>query len=58
MRKMIDPGLATRLSTMFVNQRLLVEASDTEKRMAQMEQLLERLLAGDKTVVPFKKASR
>ena len=50
MRGLIEPPLASRLSQMFVNQRLLVEASDAEARIAELEALLNK--TGN--VVPFK----
>ncbi|MGI8853700.1 MAG: hypothetical protein ACR2GC_10535 [Methyloceanibacter sp.] len=50
MRGLIEPALASRLSQMFVNQRLLVEASDAEARIAELEALLNH--TGN--VVPFK----
>ena len=52
MRELIDPRLATRLSGMFVNQRTLIEYENAEKRIAELEALLEKL--GDGKVVPLK----
>ena len=46
MREMIDPQLATRLSGMFVNQRTLIEYENAEKRIAELEALLEKLGQG------------
>ena len=43
---MIDPQLATRLSGMFVNQRTLIEYENAEKRIAELEALLEKLGQG------------
>jgi hypothetical protein len=40
-RGLIEPSLASRLSQMFVNQRVLLEAADAEKRIAELEALLE-----------------
>ena len=58
MRKMIDPALASRLSGMFVNQRVLIEYVDAEKRIAELESALEAALQGKaNNIIPFK-ASR
>ena len=46
MREMIDPQLATRLSGMVVNQRTLIEYENAEKRIAELEALLEKLGQG------------
>ena len=46
MREIIDPQLATRLSGMFVNQRTLIEYENAEKRIAELEALLEKLGQG------------
>jgi hypothetical protein len=52
MREMIGPQLSTRLSGMFVNQRKLIEYENAEKRIAELEALLEKL--GHGKVVPLK----
>ena len=52
MRGMIDPQLATRLSGMFVNQRTLIEYENAERRIAELEALVEKL--GQGRVVPLK----
>ena len=52
MREMIDPQLATRLSGMFVNQRTLIEYENAEKRIAELEALIEKLSQGK--VTPLK----
>ena len=49
MREMIDPQLATRLSGMFVNQRTLIEYENAEKRIAELEALIEKLNQGKVT---------
>ena len=49
MREMIDPQLATRLSGMFVNQRTLIEYENAEKRIAELEALIEKLSQGKVT---------
>jgi hypothetical protein len=46
MRQMIDPALASRLSGMFVNQRVLIEYVEAEKRIAELEAALEAALQG------------
>ena len=46
MREMIDPQLAPRLSGMFVNQRTLIEYENAEKKIAELEALLEKLTQG------------
>jgi hypothetical protein len=46
MRNMLDLQLATRLSGMFVNQRTLIEYENAEKRIAELEALLEKLGQG------------
>ena len=46
MRELIDPQLATRLSGMFVNQRTLIEYENAEKRIAELEALVEKLGQG------------
>ena len=57
LRKEIEPPLASRLSQMFCNQRTLLESSDTEVRLGQIEERLNELLAkGDGRVVKFSKA--
>jgi hypothetical protein len=57
MRQMIDPALASRLSGMFVNQRVLIEYVEAEKRIAELEALLEAALQGKtNNVIPLKVA--
>ena len=51
MREMIDPQLATRLSGMFVNQRTLIEYENAEKRIAELEALIEKLSQGKVTTL-------
>ena len=46
MRNEIEPQLASRLSGMFVNQRTLIEYENTEKKIAELEDLLEKLTQG------------
>ena len=60
MRQMIDPALASRLSGMFVNQRVLIEYVEAEKRIAELEAALEAALPGKpNNVIPviYKSAS-
>ena len=45
MRNEIEPQLASRLSG-FVNQRTLIEYENTEKKIAELEALLEKLTQG------------
>jgi hypothetical protein len=55
MRQMIDPALASRLSGMFVNQRVLIEYVEAEKRIAELEAALEAALQGKQSnVIPLK----
>ena len=51
MRELIDPQLATRLSGMFVNQRTLIEYENAEKRIAELEALIEKLSQGKVTTL-------
>ncbi len=46
MRELIDPQLATRLSGMFVNQRTLIEYENAERRIEELEALVEKLSQG------------
>ena len=46
MRNEIEPQLASRLSGMFVNQRTLIEYENAEKKIAELEALLEKLTQG------------
>ena len=46
MRIEIEPQLASRLSGMFVNQRTLIEYENAEKKIAELEALLEKLTQG------------
>jgi hypothetical protein len=41
-RGRIDPSLASRLSQIPINQRVILESFDAEKRIAQLEALLEQ----------------
>ena len=55
MRQLIDPALASRLSGMFVNQRVLIEYVEAEKRIAELEAALEAALQGKpNNVIPLK----
>jgi hypothetical protein len=55
MRNMIDPALASRLSGMFVNQRVLIEYVEAEKRIAELEAALEAALQGKtNNVIPLR----
>jgi len=44
--------LASRLSQILINQRVILESFDAEKRIAQLEALLEK--AGHGRLVPMK----
>jgi citrate lyase beta subunit len=46
LRGLIDPTLASRLSGMFVNQRVLLEYENAERRIEQLEQQLELVSQG------------
>jgi hypothetical protein len=54
MRQMIDPALASRLSGMFVNQRVLIEYVEAEKRIAELEALEAALQGKQSNVIPLK----
>ena len=55
MRNLIDPALASRLSGMFVNQRVLIEYVEAEKRIAELEAALEAALQNrTSNVIPMK----
>lgn len=55
MRQLIDPALASRLSGMFVNQRVLIEYVEAEKRIAELEAALETALQGKtNNVIPLR----
>lgn len=55
MRNLIEPALASRLSGMFVNQRVLIEYVEAEKRIAELEAALEAALQGrPNNVIPLK----
>jgi hypothetical protein len=51
-RGRIEPSLASRLSQILINQRVILESWDATKRIEQLESLLER--AGGK-IVPFRR---
>jgi hypothetical protein len=53
MRELIDPALASRLSGMFVNQRVLIEYVEAEKRIAELESALEAALQPN-NVIPLR----
>jgi hypothetical protein len=38
----IEPSLASRLSQILINQRVILESFDAEKRIQQLEALLEQ----------------
>ena len=58
MRQLIDPALASRLSGMFVNQRVLIEYVEAEKRIAELEATLEAVLQGKPSNVISLKSAR
>jgi hypothetical protein len=51
-RGRIEPSLASRLSQILINQRVILESFDAEKRIAQLEALLEK--AGQGKLFPMK----
>ena len=51
-RGRIEPSLASRLSQILINQRVIIETWEAEKRIAQLEALLES--SGNGKVIPFK----
>lgn len=52
-RGRIEPALASRLSQILINQRVIIESYDAEKRVQQLEAALEAMGTGGK-VVPLK----
>jgi hypothetical protein len=53
-RSRIEPTLATRLSQILINQRVILESWDAQKRIEQLEALLEK--AGRGKLIPLKAA--
>jgi hypothetical protein len=51
-RGRIEPSLASRLSQILINQRVILESFEAEKRIAQLEALLEA--SGKGKVIPLK----
>ena len=51
-RGRIEPALASRLSQILINQRVILESFEAERRMAQLEALLDA--TGNRKVIPFK----
>jgi len=51
-RGRIEPSLASRLSQILINQRVILESFEAEKRLAQLEALLEA--SGNGKVIPPK----
>ena len=51
-RGRIEPSLASRLSQILINQRVILESFEAEKRIAQLEALLEA--SGNGKVIPLK----
>jgi hypothetical protein len=54
-RGRIEPALASRLSQILINQRVILESWDATKRIEQLESLLEKAASGK--IVPFKRPS-
>ena len=54
-RGRIQPALASRLSQILINQRVILESFDAEKRITQLEALLEK--AGHGKLLPMKAAN-
>jgi hypothetical protein len=52
-RGRIEPALASRLSQILINQRVILESWDATKRIEQLESLLEKAAGGK--IVPFKR---
>jgi hypothetical protein len=52
-RGRIEPSLASRLSQILINQRVILESWDATKRIEQLESLLEKAAVGK--IVPFKR---
>jgi hypothetical protein len=53
-RGRIEASLASRLSQILINQRVILESWDATKRIEQLESLLEKAAGGK--IVPFKRA--
>jgi len=51
-RGRIEPSLASRLSQILINQRVILESFEAEKRIAQLEALLEA--SGNGKVIQLK----
>jgi hypothetical protein len=51
-RGRIEPSLASRLSQILINQRVILEAWDAQKRIEQLETLLE--VASGRKILPMK----
>ena len=51
-RGRIEPSLASRLSQILINQRVILEAWDAQKRIEQLEALLE--VASGRKIIPMK----
>ena len=51
-RGRIEPSLASRLSQILINQRVILESWDAQKRIESLELLLTK--AGQGKIVPFK----
>ena len=51
-RDRIEPSLASRLSQILINQRVILESFDAEKRISQLEALLEQ--AGQGRLITLK----
>jgi hypothetical protein len=52
----MDPTLAMKMSQILMNQRGMVESTDTENRLAQLEErLVELANSGDGNVIRFRK---
>jgi len=51
-RGRIEPSLASRLSGILINQRVILDSFDAEKRIQQLEELLTK--AGHGKVIPIK----
>ena len=54
-RGRIEPSLASRLSQILINQRVILESFDAEKRITQLEALLDK--AGHGKLLPMKAAN-
>ena len=53
----MDQNLAMKMSQILMNQRGMVESTDTEERLGKLEERITDVLNKDANVVKFRKAS-